>query len=142
VNYHLVILKKAYLDLILDGTKSVELRLTKTRCAPSGQISIGDKLFLKISSGPVCARATVNRIKEFTNLTKEKMNKLKKQYNHLICGRDDYWQKKGECSFGVLVWLKDVRPIEPVEINKKDWRAWVILTKALNYGLLKKPNKS
>ena len=138
MNYHLVILKKVYLDLILDGRKSVESRFTKTRCAPFGRISIGDKLFLKQSSGAVCARATVSKVKEFTNLTEEKVNKLKKQYNHLICGVEGYWQEKRECGFGVLVWLKDVKPVEPVRIDKKDWRAWVVLTEAQNYGLLKK----
>jgi len=36
-----------------------------------------------------------------------------------------------------LVWLKDVRTIEPVRIHKKDWRAWVVLTEKENFGLLK-----
>lgn len=138
MNYHLVILKKPYLDLILNGRKSVESRFTRTRCAPFGRILVGDELFFKISSGPVCARATVSKVKEFTNLTKEKVNKLKKQYNHLICGGDEYWQEKQDCDFGILVWLKNVKPIEPVRIDKKDWRAWVVLTEAQNYGLLKK----
>ncbi len=138
MNYHLVILKKQYLDLILDGRKSVESRFTKTRCAPFGQISIGDKLFLKQSSGAVCAAAVVQAVEQFENLSPRKISQLKQKYNSLICGGDEYWQEKRDCGFGILVWLKDVKPIEPVRIDKKDWRAWVVLTEAQNYGLLKK----
>jgi hypothetical protein len=39
--------------------------------------------------------------------------------------------------FGFLAWLTDVKPIEPVRIHKKDWRAWVVLTEKENFGLLK-----
>ena len=49
----------------------------------------------------------------------------------------EYWQKKADCKFGFLVWLKDVRAIEPVRIHKTDWRAWVVLTEKENFGLLK-----
>jgi hypothetical protein len=45
-----------------------------------------------------------------------------------------------------LVWLEDVKSIKPVRINKKDWRAWVVLTEKEEFGLLKtdaakKPNR-
>jgi ASC-1-like (ASCH) protein len=138
VNYHLVILKKPYLDLILTGRKTVESRFTKTKCAPFGQISAGDKLFLKESSGPVCALATVSEVRSFDNLCPHQISRLKQQYNHLISGSDAYWRSKADCRFGLLVWLENVRAIEPVQINKKDWRAWVILKEKEDFGLLNK----
>ena len=97
----------------------------------------GDKLFLKISSGPVCAVATAAAVKNFENLTPEQIIEIKQQYNHLIGGADEHWQNRADCKFGFLVWLKDVRAIEPVRIHKKDWRAWVVLTEKDNFGLLK-----
>jgi len=36
-----------------------------------------------------------------------------------------------------LVWLEGVKSIKPVRINKKDRRAWVVLTEKENFGLLK-----
>ena len=137
-NYHLAILRQPYVDMILDGRKVVESRLTKTRCAPFGNIHPGDTVFLKISSGPVCATAKVIKVKDFTQLTPSKILKLKDNYNHLIKGADEYWQSKADCEFGILIWLADIKPIEPVRIDKKDWRAWVVLTKENNYGLLEK----
>jgi len=146
-NYHLVILKKPYLEAILSGDKTVESRLTKTKRPYFGRVLPGDKLFLKQSGGPVCAMAKVAAVKSFENLTPGKITEIKQRYNHLIKGGEEYWQSSGplaeskaDCKFGVLVWLKDVEPIEPVRIHKKDWRGWVVLTDKENFGLLKRAN--
>ena len=136
-NYHLVILKKPYLAAILDGSKTIESRFTMTRRAHFGRVLPGDKLFLKESSGPVCAVATASVVKNFENLTPQQIIEIKQQYNHHIRGSDEYWRSKADCRFGLLVWLKDVEPIEPVRIRKRDWRGWVVLTEKENFGLLK-----
>ncbi len=138
MNYHLVILKKKYLDLILSGEKTVESRFTRTRKEPFGSIDAGDRLFLKYSSGPVCAVAKVKRAENFENLTTSEIRKLKKLYNHLIRADSDYWKQKRKSKVGVLVWIDGVKPIEPFDIDKKDWRAWVVLSKKKDFGLLKK----
>jgi ASC-1-like (ASCH) protein len=136
-NSHLVILKKPYLDAILEGRKQIELRLYRIRHHAFGRIFVGDKLFLKISSGPVCATATVALVKYFEDLTPVKILELKQQYNRYITGGDEHWQSKIDCKYGFLVWVKNVRKIESVRIHKKDWRAWVVLTEKENFGLLK-----
>jgi len=145
-NYHLVILKKPYLEAILAGRKIVESRFTKTKRYAFGRVLPGDKLFLKLSSGPVCAMATAAAVKNFENLTSKQISEIKQQYNHHIQGTDEYWRSRANCKFGFLVRLKYVEAIEPVRIHKKDWRAWVVLTEKENFGLLKteaaiKPNK-
>lgn len=137
VKYHLVILKKPYLDAILDGRKHVESRFWKTKRYAFGRVLPSDILLLKLSSGPVCGMATVEAVKNFENLTSKKIAEIKKKYNHLIVGADEHWQNRTDCKFGFLVWLKDVRAIEPVRIHKKDWRAWVVLTEKEDFGLLK-----
>ena len=136
-NYHLVILKKPYLEAILDGRKRVESRFSKTRRYAIGRVLTGDILFLKQSSGPVCGMATVEAVKNFENLTLGQITKIKEQYNDYVQGTEEYWRSKADCKFGFLIWLKDVRVIEPVRIHKKDWRAWVVLTEKENFGLLK-----
>jgi ASC-1-like (ASCH) protein len=137
INYHLVILKKSYLDAILSGRKRIESRFTKTKRYAFRRVLHGDKLFLKVSSGPVCATATVAAVKNFENLTPKQIFELKQRYNRYIVGSEEYWQSKMNCRFGFLAWLKNVKPIEPVRICKKDWRAWVVLTEKENFGLLK-----
>ena len=134
---HLVILKKPYLDAILGGRKNIESRFTRTKHHTFGRVLPGDKLFLKVSSGPVCAIATVAAVKNFENLTSKQILELKQRYNHCIVGSEEYWRSKMNCRFGFLAWLKDASAIEPVRIHKKDWRAWVVLTEKENFGLLK-----
>lgn len=135
-NYHLAILKKPYLDAIINGSKPIESRFTKTKRFFFGRVTPGDKIFLKQTSGPVCATATVAEVKQFENLTPAKIVQLKNKYNKHILGSDEYWQSKADCRYGVLIWLTDVEPILPVRINKTDWRAWVVLTEKQNFGLL------
>ncbi|HBG26166.1 MAG: hypothetical protein A2Y10_13470 [Planctomycetes bacterium GWF2_41_51] len=139
MNSHLVILKKFYLDKILDGSKPVESRLLKAAFPPFDSIAIGDRLFLKQSSGPVCAIAQVSSFQEFSNLTPRKISQLKAIYNHLVLGADEYWKLKSDSKFAVFVWLKNVRSIDPIMICKKDWRAWVVLNDKENYGLYPRP---
>lgn len=138
INYHLVILKKPHLDAILSGRKTIESRFMRTKHTPFEQVSSGDKLFFKLSGGPVCATATAAAVKTFGNLSAMEIFRIKDEYNHNIDGNEVYWQSKMDCKFGLLVWLSDVRAIEPVETGKKDWRGWVVLTEKEHFSLLKK----
>ena len=122
---------------LMEGRKKVELRLTKTRHHGFGGVFAGDKLFIKESSGPVRATAIVEAVKNYENLTPEKILEIKQRYNHQIGASEEYWNSKIDSKFGFLVWLKDVKTIEPVRIHKKDWRAWVVLSESENFGLLK-----
>jgi ASC-1-like (ASCH) protein len=136
-NYHLVILKRPYLDLILEGKKTIESRFLKVNKAPFGQVRAGDVLLLKESSGPVCGRAVAEAVKFYKDLQPAKIKKIKERYNNFICGDEEYWQSKSECKFGVLVRLNKAERIEPVWITKKDWWGWVVLTDRCDFGLLK-----
>ncbi len=136
-NYHLVILKKPYLDAILAGRKTIESRFTRGRHSFISQVRQGDLLFLKVSSGPVCGQASISAVRHFEDLTPAKVAEIKRQYNEHILGGEEYWQSKAESRFGFLAWLEDVRPVKPTMIAKKDWRSWVVLTPKENFGLLK-----
>ena len=135
-NYHLAVLKKPYLDAILSGEKTIESRFTRNNHYVLGQVHLGDKVFLKVSSGPVCAVATVAAVKYFENLTPQQIGDIKRRYNQYIQADEQYWQSKADCRFGFLARLKNLEPIEPRHISKKDWRAWVVLTAKENFGLL------
>jgi len=138
-NYHLVILKKPYLDAIVAGRKTIESRFARARHNFFGQVRPGDKLFLKVSSGPVCAVATVAAVKYFENLTPQQIADIKRRYNQYILADQQYWQSKANCRFGFLARLEDVELIELRQISKKDWRAWVVLTAEEDFGLLNTP---
>jgi len=132
---HLAILKRPYLNAVLDGKKTIEARLTKTKRQPFGQIDVGDFVYLKRASGPICGTAKVTAVKIYENLNSSEIGKIKKLYNKQICGNQSYWQIKSDCSYALLIWLEDVKEISAFNISKKDQRTWVVLSKSLNYGL-------
>jgi len=134
---HLAILKRAYLEAILDGRKRVESRFGRTMRAYFDQVSPADKVFLKVSSGPVCGEAIIEDVRNFCELGPGRIQELREQYNHLILGSQEYWVSKKNCKFGILLWLKEVREIEPISIIKRDWRSWVVLTERENFGLFR-----
>lgn len=136
MDYHLVILKRPYLEMILRGEKTIESRLTRARTPAFGRVHAGDFLFLKASGGPVCASAKAADVKYYHDLTPERITTIKQEYGHAIGGSDAVWAEMMDRKCGFLVWLADVQRIEPVRIEKKDWRGWVVLTKEKDFGLL------
>ena len=132
---HLAILKKPYLEAILTGTKTIESRFMKTNRQPFGSVSPGDMLIFKQSSGPVRATAIAAEVQYYENLTPQQMAQIKAKHNADICGNDEYWEQKACCKYGVLIRLAQVKPTELIRIQKKDWRAWVVLTKGKDLGL-------
>ena len=124
---HLAILKRHYLDLILSGQKSVECRLTRVACAPFGRIAPGERVLLKQSSGPVRGQAVVEKILFFDDLTPRAVQKIRRGYNNLIQALPEYWESRQDCQYCTLVWLSEVRRVEPYRFPKKGMQAWVIL---------------
>ena len=69
MKYHLAILAPGWTDLILDGSKTIESRFTKVRCAPFGKVHEDDVVYLKESGGLVKGMFTVAKVETFENLT-------------------------------------------------------------------------
>lgn len=134
--YHLAVLKKAYVQEVLSGDKTVELRLMRTRRLPFGRISAGDEIFIKESCGPVAAKSVVGRVLEFEDLTPARVRHLHKEYNKYVRGADEYWQDRADCRYACLIWLEDVERVEKRSIGKTDQRAWVVLSDEEDFGLL------
>ena len=134
--YHLAVLKKAYVRQVISGSKTVELRLMRSRRLPFGRISAGDEIFIKESCGPVAARAVVGRVLEFEDLTPARIRQLHKEYNKYVRGADEYWEGRADCRYACLMWLEDVEQIERQNIAKTDQRAWVVLSDEEDFGLL------
>jgi ASC-1-like (ASCH) protein len=137
MNHHLVILKKPYLDLILAGEKTIELRLTRAKRPAGRRVLPGDRLFLKQSGGPVCGLAMAKDVEYHEALTPARIRQIQQQYNDQIRGDDAVWESLMDRQSGFLVWLSGVRRIDPIRIAKQDWRAWVVLTREKDFGLLR-----
>ena len=73
----------------------------------------------------------------YENLTPQRIRRIKQRYNGQIRGDNAVWESLMDRQSGFLVWLSDVRWIDPIRIAKQDWRAWVVLTPEKNFGLLR-----
>lgn len=127
--HHLVILKSTYLQRILQGRKTTECRLSRTRRPPFGLVDVGDTLWLKRSGGPVVAKAEVRQVEFIHPLGPKRLTELRSRYHHAICADPDFFNDRAEqARFATLIQLAKVREIEPISLAKSDRNAWVLLS--------------
>lgn len=106
---HVAIIHPEYLELILGGRKRVEVRLSRNRCTPFGRVAPGDLVYFKARSGGFGARATVDGVDEFEDLTPLLVAMVFRRYNALACGDAACWLSKQHARFGTIVHLASVR---------------------------------
>lgn len=109
---HVAILRPPYPQLILDGRKTIESRLTKSPLEPFNKISPGERIFFKQTSGPFVATAIAGEIFFFDHLTPQKVAALKARFNEAVCGDDEFWNWKRDANFATFIRLMQVQPID------------------------------
>lgn len=127
---HLAILNQPYLNLILNGTKTIESRFSRVRCAPYGVIEKGDIVLLKKNGGPVLGEFTVSKIETFSNLSISEMEGIEKKHGKEIATYidNDFWGRRQGCKYATLMWVSNVIQYDkPYSYPKKDRRGWVVL---------------
>lgn len=124
---HLAIFRQPYLDLLLSGEKTADVRLGKTRLAPFRQVEAGDTVLLKLTSGPVLGRATVDEVHFFSDLTPEAIDALRSRYNSQLCFTDDFWKQYRHARYGTLISLREVKRVQPIHIWSKGRSGWRVL---------------
>ena len=125
INCHLVIMNQPYLDLIISGTKTIESRFTKVRCAPYREVKIGDILIFKESSGDILALSTVKKVEYFGNLTTEETLELMERFRIPLAITDEFIEQKKDSKYASLIHVDKTISIQPIKIKKSDRRAWV-----------------
>ena len=151
MKYHLAILTPGWIDLILDGKKTIESRFTKVRCAPFGKVHEGDSVYLKESGGLVKGMFRVAGVETFGDLTQANILQIFVKYREQIfvmkfpeitlfpksdtgCWTTYHppfeWQVSKHAT---LIHISDpVRFVTPFPFPKRDPRAWVVLDTPLH----------
>lgn len=128
---HVVMLKPKYMRLVLRGEKTIECRLSKRPAPPHGQVTAGERLFLKYAGGRFAATAVVDSVDSFDNLRPSDVDALYHQYNHAIRGDGAYWSAKRACAYATLVHLRDVEPLNVgPSYPKSPYKGWFVLDEA------------
>ncbi len=131
---HLAIMskKEKYIEKILSGEKTIESRWYVNRIAPWNKIKEGETVWFKNSGEKVTARADVNKVLQFDNLTPSKILEILKLYGKEIGFKEDKYKEWAENSikkhYCILVFLSNPKLIEPFSINKAGFgvsNAWI-----------------
>lgn len=123
---HLAVFIEPYLSFILDGKKTIESRFSVHRHAPFEQVSKGDLMILKQSSGPICGVCRVSHA-WYYRLDPTSWSEIERYASALCMDDSPFWVKKREASFATLIRIEDVVKIPEIPINKVDPRGWVVL---------------
>lgn len=125
---HVAIIQRPYDQLILEGRKTIECRLTRQRRPPFGAVVPGERLYLKRSGGSFFGVAVADRVWMSDSLTPRAVRELKERYNERIHGADEYWKQRETARYGTLIWLRQVVPctVAPPYRPQK-MRAWYVL---------------
>jgi hypothetical protein len=114
--------KLGLIEKILDGTKSIESRWYRQKNLPWNRIQTGQEVYFKYSGGPVIAKAKVEKVLQFENLTKKKVKEIVDEFGGdgkiaLMKTSDLSWaDMKKYC---ILIFLKNPKRVIPFAINKQ-----------------------
>lgn len=126
-NMHLAIVNQPYLNLILEGKKTIESRFTINKCAPYNKIKSGDIVFIKDAGKPVIAYFKVRAVQFIIN-ENQNVDNIKENFSKEICANnDEFWSERKCKRYISLIWIDTVVKINPFNVEKKDKRAWVTI---------------
>ena len=134
MKHHLAILTPGWIDLILDGSKTIESRFTRVRCAPFRKVHEGDVVFMKESGGLVNGAFRIGKVETFENLTQPLIYDLYSKHHDAIFtagwreGRGPMPPAKWlDSKHATLIHIAETLEFNtPFAIHKRDPRAWVV----------------
>ncbi|MEQ8770843.1 MAG: ASCH domain-containing protein [Phycisphaerales bacterium] len=107
---HVAIIDPKFADRILAGEKTAEVRLTRTRRAPFGVVSLGDEILFRARSGWYVARALVDRADCIEIGSREDFRRVRALCSDGACAPASFWKERAEARYATIVWLAGVEP--------------------------------
>ena len=122
------------IEAILNGTKTIESRLSLKKIPPFGIVSKGDLVYMKPPGAKLVGQFRVKKVFSYEGVTAEEIKQLFSQYQSKIgWGNEAELQKfvkeKVDCPFATLIFIADSERFltPPIKIKKSDLRGWVVL---------------
>lgn len=129
VGIHLAVLAKPYLELIMDGIKTIESRFSRNGCAPFGCVANGDVVLLKPSGGPVMGFFTVSGVWELKQRPFEVLHDILVDSGAEICAPEEFYTSLAHrgVEYATLMHIYGATSMPFLSIPKRDQRGWVVL---------------
>ena len=126
---HLAIMEEPYLSRILNGEKKIESRFSINRIKPYENISIGDIVILKKSSGMISAVFEAGEVYFKRIDGADDIAHIKEQYGDELCLEDDFWKRKINAKYVSLITISHLHILQPIQIAKKNRQSWLTYKK-------------
>jgi hypothetical protein len=124
---HLAVLVEPFLRLLLDGTKTIESRFSRIRCAPWAVLHEGHIVAVKKTGGPVLGAFQAGEVHGY-HITPDEVGELRKRFAERICATsDEFWARRAGTSYATLAEVIHPRPVPGLPFPKRDRRGWVVL---------------
>ncbi len=125
---HLAVFTGPFPGWLLDGSKTIESRFSRVRCAPWGVLHEGDIVAVKKAGGPVTGVFQAGQVRSY-QLTPRKVTELREQFaTRIRAAGDDFWDQRADCNYATLADVTSVRALPPLAFPKRDRRGWAVLT--------------
>ena len=124
---HLAIMAPPYFDYVMDGTKTIESRFTKVRCAPYQKVRRGDVILLKPTGRGVLGLAYVET-SQFYEIERGDLQFIRKKFGDAIRpASPDFWEDRKSARYASLIGVSNVVNLNAIRVSKKDRRGWVVI---------------
>jgi len=131
---HVAIVDPLYVGPIVEGRKTIEALLTRSRREPWGSLRAGHTVYFKRRSGGYAAVARAAEVLRYVMPIEMTVERLRAVYGAQIGADAGYWSAKADARFAVLVRLADVRAVEAgpslVWVKPGDRSAWRVVPAA------------
>lgn len=127
IDFHLAIMCEPFYGSIINGTKTVESRFSRNRCAPYQAVAEGDVIMFKKVCEPISALSRVERV-WYYDLRLTPLEQIIESHANEIAADDAFWEQQSESIYASLMLLTETIKIPPIECSKRDRRGWVSLS--------------
>lgn len=127
---HLAVFHEPFLNLLLDGKKTIESRFSVNRIAPYASVARDDLILLKRSAGPVVGIALAGD-PGFYQLDARAWQTIRTRFAAAICAPDErFWEQRARARYGTLIPMRATAAVTPFAVAKRDRRGWVVIEPA------------
>ncbi len=125
---HIAIVQERVLAALRDGRKRVESRFSSTCRAPYGHVRPGDVVYFRGVGRPIQLAAIATRVVQMSELRPAHVRRIRRALGELIAAPAEYWRRKRNARFVVLIWLRPARlPAARPKARRQHGNAWVVL---------------
>lgn len=108
---HVAVIHAPQVAPIMDGRKTVELRLSLQRQPWHGLVRAGERVYFKHRGGPIFATALIRLVRHHVFTTREDLREFRRSYAHAACEPTEFWNQRRASRHGVAVFFTGVEPV-------------------------------